>query len=315
DCDAGTDLRVRIVQRPAGAARGAPWPLRFRVDFEHARGARESHIVQLDARHTELRLPCRAGALPRIVLDAGDDAYALVALDPAQVASAGAALGRTRCALQRMRLWEQVWQSVRECRSDPAGFVMLALQALARERSELIVAAVLQRLQDAMDRLLAPERASSLALAVDRFLLDAAGTATPSLRPAWLEGLIAVARSREGLDALEAIARGRRDALGAPATLHCRAALMLVVRGRWDLRRAREAIQACGCASMPVRWQLAAARPSAGSKRDVLEALLTHRRATDEAIVGALGLLNHPAHAALTAPLLAPALQGLPSLH
>src|SRR5690606_22146615 len=79
--------------------------------------------------------------------------------------------------------------------------------------------------------------------------------------------------------------------------------------------RAREAIEACGCASMPVRWQLAAARPSAGSKRDLFEALLTHRRATDEAIVGALGLLNHPAHAALTAPLLAPALQALPDLH
>src|SRR5690606_29284453 len=145
DADAGAGTCVRIVQRPAGATRGAPWPLRFRVDVLHARGARESHIVQLDARHTELRLPYRAGALPRIVLDAGDDAYALVALDPAQIASAGPALGRTRCALQRMQLWEQVWQSVRECRSDPAGFVMLALQALARERSELIVAAVLQR--------------------------------------------------------------------------------------------------------------------------------------------------------------------------
>jgi hypothetical protein len=138
----------------------------------------------------------------------------------------------------------------------------------------------------------------------------------PELRNVWLNALASCARTPQGWARLERIASGKLAAArtGGPA-LRRRSALMLVLRGAWSERQALRAL--AGEREHPplFRLQLEAARPDAAGKARLLARLLAPGTLADEAICATLGLFNHPAHAALTLPLLNAALRALPVLY
>jgi aminopeptidase N len=263
----------------------------------------------------DVALPARA-ATTVASIDPDDRAYAIVQHEPADIDTIEAAIRRARSPLQRIRVWEGLWHSVRAGRLDPARYVDLALGLLGAEAHPMIVAAVAQRLQIAVDRLGAGMRSPTLSEQLDSFLLEQVRRRPSGLEQVWIQGLIALARTEEGLRALEATALGRRRVGGlvSPA-LRAEAAVMLVARGAWSGAMALRAVASTSANRTPLRMQIAAAQPGARSKREVFGAWHDARSLPDAAIVAGLDVFNHPAHAEATFPLLAPALRRVPTLY
>lgn len=306
---------IIVGQTPAGRVRNGRWPLALQVAIEAENGRVERRTIAFDAATTRLALGPRHTRIRSIALNCGDDAYALAVCAPSQLEAVAQTLGRERSALARIQRWESLWQAVRDAALDPARFVVLALERLGAERNEFIVSAVLQRIELAMERFLDAGRRDALAPRVDGFLLERLRSADPARVYPWLDGAIALAGSESGLDLLQRVALGRLFLRGdLPPRLRTRAALMMVVRGAWSASRAARTLAHAGIASASFRLQLAAARPDAASKREVAARLVRDRSLADEPVLACLEFLNHPAHAALTRALLAPALRALPRL-
>jgi aminopeptidase N len=251
---------------------------------------------------------------PRLVMK--EAAYAIATYDAAAIEAAGKALARTRSALHRIQLWENLWQAVRDGSFDPVQFVALAIARLGDESNEMILCGVLQRIQCALDRLLDGERACALAQEIDCFLLRELEAAVPALRHAWIDGLVALVRTPSGCAALEALALGKhRHAHDAGTPIRRQAALMLVVRGAWTHAQAWRSLAPIRERAGALRLQLDAAQPDPASKARVFDRYLSQGTLADEIITASLDLFNHPAHTASTRPLLAPALRALPELY
>jgi aminopeptidase N len=274
-----------------------------------------AHTVVLDRAQTKVSLPAPAAGRHSLVIDADDSAYAIIRGDARFIAATAASLTALRSPLHRMQAWERLWQAVRDRDLDPASYAWYAIAHLDAERQPMIVAAVVQRLESS-ERLLAAERADALARALDEFVLAQASMSDPELRNVWLNALASCARTPQGWARLERIASGKLAAArtGGPA-LRRRSALMLVLRGAWSERQALRALAGEREHPPQFRLQLEAARPDAAGKARLLERFLGPGVLADEAICATLGLFNHPAHAALTLPLLGVALRALPALY
>jgi aminopeptidase N len=310
----GTGASIVVAQSAAEGLRRT-WPLAFRIAIEGMDGRVDSRVVGLDSATTRLTLRRGRGSITAIALNAGDEAYAIVACEPERAEATAEAIRRSSAPLRRVQLWETLWQAVRDATLDPARFVTLALGHLGTERNGMITAAVLERVQLAMDRFLGAERRNGIAQCVDAFLVrQARARGAEEARP-WLEGLIAVAGSSAGLEWLERLALGRPLARGTVTPrLRVRAALMAVVRGAWGASQATRAIALAGVSGATLRLQLAAARPDERAKQQVAERLRRDTSLADEAILACLEYLNHPAHAPVTVALVPSALRCLPVL-
>lgn len=246
-------------------------------------------------------------------LSDADRAYARVDLGKLPIDELIDKLSRITTPLSRMLLWSALWQAVRDAHLSPTRFIEVVRKHLVNDRDELTVTTVLKWLAITMDRLLPDSRALAHASALECTLRDMSGSAaTGTLRAAWMQGLIAVARTDGACDALKRHLRIRRAREGSGHAHHILA--MLIVRGACSIDEAM-AYLSNGTRDQQTSLILRACIARKDTKRLIFARLCGDASVAENTVFAALRYLNHPAHAALTEPLLPLALAALPDLY
>lgn len=251
------------------------------------------------------------------LLRAAEEDYLIVQPDRSVLAAIPPRIARTRKAVQRMQLWDALWQAVWDAELAPRRYIEIVLSCLADETQPVIVERVLQHLHAAMEGLLLPPQRQTLATAVEHSLWTAMqACAEPETRRAWFDGYILLARTAQALVRLQALLGRRRSVAGlALKPQHrLRIAAALVARGAIDRSQAQACLLRDAIDPGASGLALMAAQPDAAAKRAVFARYLDDASLPEPWIGASLAYFNHPAHAALTRPLLARALGALPEL-
>ncbi|MGH8688393.1 MAG: M1 family metallopeptidase [Burkholderiales bacterium] len=251
--------------------------------------------------------------------NAGDFGYGRFLLDPA---SRDALLADPRAlpdGLLRVQLVDALWESVRDADIAPADFIGFSLTLAPEETDDVLLAALLARVQIAFRRYLSDAQRARIAPELERTLLGAALAEGPESRRllmlrafaaiAWSEGALAdLRRLLDGSLASPGVTLGERDRF--------RIIERLLVRDDIDApRRLAEAATAeRGDNARRYAFAASAALPDAAAKRAMLRRFLRDADLPERWISEALGPFNAPEQAALTAPLLGEALAALPGL-
>jgi aminopeptidase N len=314
---------VRVRREPQGLrleqndslGEGGVWPMRLRVAALADGKSREADVM-LAGRSA--RLPKLEGAV--LFPNAGDHGYGRFLLDPE---SAQAALDpgfEAPDTLLQAQLAEALWESVRDAALAPERYIGYLLQRLPRTADDITLSGLLGRLEVAFRRYLSDPQRGRLAPAIERALLaeGALAARTQSRRLILLRSYAGLAWSDEGLRALKRLLDGELQVPGLALASRDRFRLIerLLVRGDAEAPR-RLAEQAAADRSDDGRryaYAAGAAAGDAGTKRVLFQAFLDDPSLSEGWIEAALWPLNAPEHAALTAPLLAAALQRLPEL-
>jgi aminopeptidase N len=307
---------IRLMQEDV-LREGGRWPMRLRL-VALSGGEAGRRDVRLTER--EIRMPIRVSAPVDLVFaNDGDFGYGQFLLDPASAEYALANIGRIEDDLLRALVLDSLWESVREAELDPARYLQLAMQWLPEERDELTGVVLLARLRSAYLRYLAPARRDAMAPAVEDFVaLQLSRAPSESRRIAYFRAFVDVARSVRARDRLKALLAGKERIEGVPLRSRDRFRIVesLLASGDPEAPSLLEA-QAREDASGEGRryaFGASAARPDAAAKRALFERFLKDEKLPESWIEEALGSFNELDHAALTRPLLDPALRALPSL-
>ena len=294
---------------------GGVWPMRLRVAALAGGKSREADVM-LAGRSA--RVPKLQGEV--LFPNSGDRGYGRFLLDPE---SAEAALDpgfEAPGTLLQAQLAEALWESVRDAALAPERYIGYLLQRLPRTEDDNTLSGLLGRLEVAFRRYLSDPQRDRLAPAIERALLaeGALAAKTQSRRLILLRSFAGLAWSGEGLRAVKRLLDGELQVPGVALASRDRFRLIerLLVRGDADAPR-RLAAQAAADRSDDGRryaYAAGAAAADAGTKRALFQAFLDDAALPEGWIEAALWPLNAPEHAALTAPLLAAALQRLPEL-
>jgi aminopeptidase N len=294
---------------------GGVWPMRLRVAALAGGKSRETDVM-LAGRSA--RVPKLEGAV--LFANAGDRGYGRFLLDPE---SAEAALDpgfEAPGTLLQAQLAEALWESVRDAALAPERYIGYLLQRLPRTSDDNTLSGLLGRLEVAFRRYLSDPQRNRLAPAIERALLaeGALAAKTQSRRLILLRSYAGLAWSDEGLRAVKRLLDGELQVPGLALASRDRFRLIerLLVRGDAEAPQ-RLAAQAAADRSDDGRryaYAAGAAAADAGTKRVLFQAFLDDASLPEGWIEAALWPLNAPEHAALTAPLLAAALQRLPEL-
>ena len=259
----------------------------------------------------------RPGAPKTRAPDAGIDAhsYALAAPDRNGVLRSVRSLARARDELRRKQLWEYLWAAVCNRTLDPMQFVELALSHAAAERCDLTLSRLVERLRTVIDRLLSAAEQRQIVPELEALAWSALRSSRRhDARSVWKRALVGWSRTEQGHARLHALLFSHRRDLDFADEFAIAGAL--VAGGRIGVVRAASALTRDGGSNEHrlVVHCLQAAEPRAERKREVLTRWLADTPPPDHWIDAALPYFNHPAHAALTLPVLRRALEALPVL-
>ncbi|MGQ0766300.1 MAG: aminopeptidase N [Gemmatimonadota bacterium] len=197
-----------LVQRPARALSGrGAWPLRIEVVAGDENGE-TSHIPLTVSADSTVVADLQGRPAPAFVFaNGGDQAYALVILDPRSTTWLEENISRVKDPLLRSMLWGALWDLVRQAALSPTRFIALALRELPAERDEQLAAAILARLSRASSAYLSDVQRTGLLPDIERMLM--AGTSDSSraygTRKAHLDTFIRIAATRQGITLLDAL--------------------------------------------------------------------------------------------------------------
>lgn len=313
--DARGRLKGLSLEQLDSLGEGGLWPMRLKVAALSGGKLRRAEVL---LERPTARVPKLDGLpAPQLVFpNAGDHGYGRFLLDPA---SAEAALDpglRLEDTLLQAQLAEALWESVRDAALAPERYIRYLLRRIPRTPDDIALAGLLGRLEVAFRRYLSDAQRDALAAEMERTLLaeGALAATTQSRRLVLLRSYGELAWSARGLDALKGLLDEPSPALASRDRF--RFIQRLLVRGDPEAPR-RLAAQAAADRSDDGRryaYAAGAASPDAGLKRVLFRSFLEDRSLAEGWIEAALGALNAPEHAALTAPLLADALARLPEL-
>ena len=318
---AGRLTRMTLRQQDV-LGEGGAWPMRLRVLLAYADGTptEQALTVRLDgARATSVRAALGKPRPDYVFVNYGDYGYGRFLLDARSRAAVVDRLGDVRDDFLRALLWGALWESVREAEMAPLEYVELAARHVGRERDEVAAQFVLARVETAFNRYLSDEQRRRVAPRLERLLFDRMMNAeTPGLRITYFRAYRQVATSDEAFDRLGQILAG---GLSVPG-------MTLRARDRFDIAAALLAAD-CRAAGATLQklsaehrtddgrryaFATGAARADADAKRNYFASFLSDRQLAESWIEAAVVPFNHPRHAALTLPLLEPALRELPTL-
>jgi aminopeptidase N len=314
----GRLVRLALVQRPArGVSGSGPWPIRAEVLV----APRDGSPVRIPVTMTgDTTIVADASGLPEpawVFANAGDQAYALVLLDPASVSSLEESLGAVTDPFQRAMLWGALWDLVREAELAPGRFVRLALRELPRETDEQIAAGILSRLTRAIGAYL-PDSARMRHLAeTESVLLSGALDARRAygIRRAHLDAFVRVAGTPDALARLERLLEAS-DLAGLPVGAPTRWTIVtrLVASGTPSAaaRLAAELERDRTPEGARRAFMAAAATPSAAVKREYFTRYFADADLNEDWATASLDAFNAAESRGLSLPYLRAALDSLP---
>lgn len=313
--DARGRLKGLSLEQLDSLGEGGLWPMRLKVAALSGGKLRSAEVL---LERQSARVPKLEGTPePALVFpNAGDYGYGRFLLDPASAAAALDPELRLEDTLLQAQLAEALWESVRDAALAPERYIRYLLHRIPRTPDDIALAGLLGRLEVAFRRYLSDAQRDALAADMERTLLaeGALAATTQSRRLVLLRSYGELAWSARGLDALKRLLDEPSPALASRDRF--RFIQRLLVRGDPEAPR-RLAAQAAADRSDDGRryaYAAGAASADAGLKRVLFRSFLEDRSLAEGWIEAALGALNAPEHAALTAPLLAEALARLPEL-
>lgn len=313
----GRIARLALVQRPAREVSGAgPWPVRAEVLVAPMAGEARRFPVTLDRDTTIVTGAAGLPAPAWVFANGGDQAYALVLLDPRSVASLERSLGTVGDSFQRAMLWGALWDLVREARLAPARFVQLALQELPVEADEQIVAGILARLTRTIGAYLPDAaRARSAAMVESVLLAGAVDTARPyGIRRGHLDAFVRLASTPAALARLDSLLDAEALAglpLGAPTRWAIVTRLLATESPAAARRLERESARDRTPEGARRAFIAGAARPEAPVKRAYFARYFADADLNEDWATASLDAFNGGEARHLTLPFLRPALDSL----
>lgn len=313
--DARGRLKGLRLEQHDSLGEGGLWPMRLKVAALSGGKLRNADVLleRQSARAPKLEgIPGPDLVFPNM----GDFGYGRFLLDPTSAEAALAPGLELADTLLESQLAEALWESVRDAALAPERYIRYLLQRIPRTGDDIALSGLLGRLAVAFRRYLSDAQRDALAADLERALLEEGALAakTQSRRLILLRGYGDLAWSKPGLEALGRLLDDRSAALASRDRF--RFIQRLLVRGDPDAPR-RLAAQAATDRSDDGRryaYAAGAAAADAGLKRVLFKAFLDERSLAEGWIEAALGPLNAPEHAVLTAPLLPEALARLPEL-
>ena len=313
-----TGAGVQLVQEDR-QGQGGVWPQKLVVAAAAADGSVVTSEVRLEHLHAAVSGPAGQRVVRWRYPNAGDFGYGRFLLD---AASRDALLAEPRAlpdGLLRAQLVEALWESVRDAELAPATFIDFALALAPEESDDVILAALLARVEAAFRRYLSDAQRDRLAPRLERTLLGAAlGEGPESRRRLMLRAFVALAWSDAALADLQRLLEGSLVAPGVELGERERFRLIarLLVRAHPDGPRllAEAAAAERGDNARRYAFAASAALADAEAKRAMFRRLTRDAGLPESWIEEALAPFNAPEHAAYTAPLLGAALAQLPEL-
>jgi len=313
--DARGRLKGLRLEQIDSLGEGGLWPMRLRVAALSGATLRSAEVL---LERPSAQVPKLEGSpAPTLVFpNSGDHGYGRFLLDPASAEAALDPSLELQDTLLQAQLAEALWESVRDAALAPERYLRYLLHRIPRTSDDIALAGLLGRLEIAFRRYLSDAQRDALAAEVERTLLaeGALAASEESRRLILLRSYGEVAWSARGLEDLGRLLEDPSSRLASRDRF--RFIQRLLVRGDPDAPR-RLAAQAAADRSDDGRryaYAAGAASSDAGLKRVLFKSFLEDRSLAEGWIEAALGPLNAPEHAALTAPLLAEALARLPEL-
>jgi aminopeptidase N len=314
-----------VVNQRDALGEGGVWPMRVRMLLASTDNAPPETLTVLlsgEASSVKEALGKREPAF--VFANFEDYGYGRFLLDDTSRANVMRHLGSVKDDFLRALLWDTLWESVREAELAPADFIELAVAHAAREeRDDVALQFVLARAQVAFLRYLSDAQRRELAPRLEGMIYERmlkAGSA--GARITYYRAYREIATTPDALDKLKRMLAGTLQAPG----------ITLRSRDRFDIVRALlsqrgagtdEEVEALFKATVGrdttddgrrYAYAAEAARPLASVKQKYFAQYLNDKDVPESWIEASFGPLNTGAHAALTLPLLEPALRELPNL-
>lgn len=304
----GVDGRVAsFAVRQEANAGAACWPLRLQV-LAASGGATRRADVTLERERVEVPALVGQQALDWVVLNPGDQAYALFLLDARSVEALLTALPSEADPLVRAVALTAMRETMRAGELDPRRYAELLLTLLDAEREPEAHAWLLGSLSQCLLSYLAPERARPLVARTEALLAAQLRADLPKLSLQVFRSLVRLGRSDETLaiitDAVKARTLPGKVALGPQDTYLGLAAL--IATGRDDAVRA----------TLPENTDVAkfvylagAADASKDTKERYFASYLDVKEPPEQWVQQSLDFFHWPGQEALTMPFLVRALE------
>ena len=314
----GRLTKLVLIQRPARPLSGRrSWPIKLEVAAGRDGAISSVLPIVLGAESTLVALPEIAPSANFAFANFGDQAYALVLLDPATVTVIERSIGSVPDPLLRAQLWGAMWDLVREARLAPERFIALALRELPNEKDDQIVGGIVSRLTRASLAYVDGVSRDALLPSVERVLLAGAQDSLQSydLRKTQLDAFIRVALTPPAVAALDALLDSS-SAAGAPLraptrwTIVTRLVALRVPSA--ERRLAEETRRDATPEGLRRAFVAGAARPDSENKAEYFRRYFTDSTLNEDWATASLDAFNDLGAQALTRPFLRAALDSLP---
>ena len=293
------------------------WPIATEVALGYADGTVHTLRAELNAQAAEVPLPKGGEPCPAWVFaNHSDHAYGLFLLDAKSRAAVMPQVASMPDLFRRTLLWGSLWDSVREAEMDPGAYARLALDALPRERDELLAASLLGRTQTAVHRYVGAADQQALllrgaTLAIDRMQHDP----DHDLRIVWFRSLEGFGAQGAGEAAMQQLLSGQLTIPGVELRQQDRWSLVtaLIAYGvpQADAVFAAEQKRDPSGDGLKYAWVAQAARPDPATKQHYFEEYLHNPSRSEDWVQSSLGAFNFWNQSQLTTSYLQPSLEAL----
>lgn len=297
---------------------GRTWPMKLRVLTAYSDGSSRQRDTTLSGARTRLPAP---GATPVefAFANAGDYGYGRFLLDQH---SRAAVLDRPQIVedpLLRALVFDALWESVRDAELAPLAYLDFAVRVAPVERNPVTLATLLARAQIAVSSYASEMQRDAASPALEQVLAEGMLHAdTAGRRIAFFRSFVAVAWSPPARVRLKSLLSGTLQipevALSSRDRFRIAARLLALADPDAPALLAEQSAADSGGDGRRYAFAAGAAERSAAAKRAYFERFLGDPALAEDWVDAALFPFNAVEHAALTAPLLEPALSALPAL-
>jgi aminopeptidase N len=301
---------------------GRTWPMKLRVLTVYGDGSLRQRDTTL--RGVRTRLPA-LGAAPSVApvkfafANAGDYGYGRFLLDER---SRAAVLERPQIVedpLLRALVFDALWESVRDAELAPLAYLDFAVSVAPVERDPVTLATLLARAQVAVSSYASEAQRDAASPALEQVLAEGMlHGGTTGRRIAFFRSFVAAAWSPPARARLKALLSGTLQipevALSSRDRFRIAARLLALDDPEAPALLATQSAADSGGDGRRYAFAAGAAEGSAAAKRAYFKRFLDDPGLAEDWVDAALFPFNAVEHAALTAPLLEPALAALPAL-
>lgn len=311
----GTDA---FLEQHDALGEGRTWPMKLRVLAAFGDGSSRQRDTTLRGART--RLPALGAAPVEFAFaNAGDYGYGRFLLDERSRAAVLARPQIIEDPLLRALVFDALWESVRDAELAPLAYLDFAVRVAAVERDPVTLATLLARAQVAVSSYASEAQRDTASPALEQVLAEGMLHAgTTGRRIAFFRSFVAAAWSPSARVRLKALLSGTLQipevALSSRDRFRIAARLLALADPNAPALLAAQSAADPGGDGRRYAFAAGAAEHSVSAKRAYFERFLGDPGLAEDWVDAALFPFNAVEHAALTAPLLEPALVALPAL-